>query len=114
MGLGRTILAALIGLSVAILPAAGVAAFKLKPQDATEISAAEPTHDCCPPAADPCEKAMDDCRSMAACALKCFSYSGGVSSPLIYPWSHASPMPLLRSGPSPAQLSSPPFRPPRI
>src|SRR5260221_14019775 len=77
----RTILAILIAASVAMLPMGGGFGFKLKSQDATEISAVEPTHECCPPAANPCDKTMDDCASMAACTTKCFGYSGGVSTP---------------------------------
>ena len=88
MGLVRTILAVLIALSVAMLPAAGVAAFKPKPattdMQAMDMSASEPMHECCPGMACPSDKAMDDCGSMAACALKCFSYAGSVSSPLGY------------------------------
>jgi hypothetical protein len=115
MAFARTIFALLIAASVAILPAAGAAAFKLKPQDAaTEMSADEPTHDCCPPSANPCDKAMDDCGTMASCALKCFSSSAGVSSPLSFPLTLGSVMPLFEGGDFHSKTSSPPFRPPRI
>jgi hypothetical protein len=114
MAFARTIFALLIAASVALLPAAGAGAFTLKSQDATEMSATEPTHDCCPPAANPCDKAMDDCGTMATCALKCFSCSTGVSSPLSFPLTLASVMPLFESGDFYSQTGSPPFRPPRI
>ena len=124
MTLVRTILALLIAMSVAILPAAGAAPFKLKSQDATEMSASEPMydepmhdepmHDCCPPAANPCDRAMDDCGTMATCALKCFSYSTGASSPLSFPLTLASVMPLFESSDFHSQTGSPPFRPPRV
>jgi hypothetical protein len=114
MALARTILAVLIAASVALLPAAGGAAFKLQPSDAAEMSAAEPMHDCCPPDANPCGKAMDNCGSMAACALKCFSFAGGTSSLLQYPLTPAGLMPLFESDGFRPQTGSPPFRPPRI
>ena len=124
MALARTILALLIAASVAVLPAAGAAAFKLKSQDATEMSASEPMHDmsmhdasmhdCCPPEANPCDKAMDTCASMATCALKCFSGVTFASSPLSFPLTLASVMPLFESGDFHSQTGSPPFRPPRI
>ena len=114
MALARTIFALLIAMSVAILPAAGSAAFKLKSQDATEMSAGESMHDCCPPAADPCDKAMDDCGTMATCAMKCFGYSAVASSPLSFPLAFAGVMPLFESGDFHSQTGSPPFRPPRV
>ena len=113
MGVGRTILALLIALSVASLPTASAAVFKLKPQAVTEMSASEPM-DCCPPAADPCDKAMTDCGSMAACMVNCLSYSGGMSSPLVYPVALAALMPLFESADLPSHTGSPPFRPPRV
>jgi hypothetical protein len=113
MAFARTILALLIALSVASLPVAGAAAFKLKSQEMTEMSAFEPMDDCCPPAADPC-KSMRGCGSMAACMVNCLSYSGGMSSPLVYPVTLAALMPLFESGILHSQTSCPPFRPPRV
>lgn len=110
MPLVRTIFALLIAVSVAMLPAAGAAAFKVTSQEPSEISASEPMHDCCPPAANPC---CDDCGSMAVCASTCFVYASGVASPLVYPTMLAGVMPLLSSGAWPSHLGSPPFRPPR-
>jgi hypothetical protein len=133
MGIGRTILAALISLSVTMLPAAGSVALKstsksmpvstsqsatsqdpMESQDAMDMSAAGPMDDCCPHPADPCDKAMGGCASMATCALKCFSFAGSASSPLIYPRALANVLPLFESGPFRSQTSVPPFRPPRI
>jgi hypothetical protein len=113
MAFVRTILAILMALSVAMLPAAGAAGFKLKSQDATEISASEPMHDCCPPRTNPCGKVMDDCGSMATCAVKCFNYSSDVSSLLVYPFTLADMTPLFESIGFHSQTGSPPFRPPR-
>jgi hypothetical protein len=123
MGIGRTILAVLISLSVTMLPAAAGVSFKSTPMstshdamasdDSMDMSAADPM-DCCPRATDPCDKAMGGCTSMAGCALKCFSFTGGVSSLLVYPQALASALPLLKTVGFRSQTSSPPFRPPRI
>jgi hypothetical protein len=128
MGIGRSILAALISLSVTLLPAAGSIALTPTPksppmstsqdpmgsQDAMDMSAAGPMDDCCPHPADPCDKAMGGCTSMATCALKCFSFAGSASSPLIYARMLANVLPLFESGMFRSQTSVPPFRPPRI
>jgi len=120
MGIGRTVLAALISLSVTLLPAAGGVALKSTSQDpmgsqgAMDMSASEPMDDCCPHPANPCDKAMGGCTSMATCALKCFSFAGSASSPLIYSRTLANVLPLFESGSFRSQTSSPPFRPPRI
>src|SRR5438128_44103 len=107
MAFARTILALLIALSVALLPTASAAAFKLKPQDMTEMSASGPMDDCCPPAADPC-KGMRDCASMATCMVNCLSYAGGMSSPLVYPVELTALMPPFESGDLHSHTSSPP------
>ena len=114
MGIARTIVAVLVAVAVAMLPVASGAAFKLKSADTTEMSASEPMHDCCPNAGSPCEKAMDDCGSMATCALTCCSYVGDFSSPLVYPLMLADVMPWLPSGALRSQIGNPPFRPPRV
>jgi hypothetical protein len=118
MRFARTILAILIALSVAVLPAAGVAAFKPKPpgmdMQGMEMSASQQMHDCCPGEASRSNKAMDDCSSMAACALKCFSYARGVWSPLGYSLKLAELVPPWQSDAVHSQIGSPPFRPPRV
>ena len=113
MAIVRTILAILIALSVAMLPTASGAAFTLKVQDDTEMLAAEPMHDCCPPEANPCDKTKADCGCMAACAMKCFGYSGS-ASPLMYLPTHADTMSLFENTDFQSQTASPPFRPPRL
>jgi hypothetical protein len=118
MRFARTILVMLITLSVAMLPAAGIAAFK--PQSPAmdmqgmEVSASGPMHHCCPGEASPSDKAMDDCGSMAACALKCFSYAGGVWFPLGYFVKLAELVPPWQSDAVHSQIGNPPFRPPRV
>lgn len=109
----RTIFALLIATSLAILPVAGAAAFKMQPQESSEISASEPAHDCCPPGANQCDRAAGD-GAMASCALPCCIYSNDVASPLIYPPMVAELTASLPSEALSSQLGSPPFRPPRV
>jgi hypothetical protein len=109
----RTILALLIALSVALLPAAGAGAFKFQPEDMTEMSVSEPM-DCCPHAAGLCDIARSDCTSMAACAVNCLNCASGTSSALVYPVMLAVLMPLFEGDFLHSQLGSPPFRPPRV
>jgi len=113
MAFVRTILAIFIALSVAALPATAGAAFTLRVQDATEMSAPEPMHDCCPPDANPCDKTKADCGSMATCAMKCFGYSGS-ASPLMYLPTYTDTVSLFESSDFHSQTGSPPFRPPRL
>jgi hypothetical protein len=110
VAIARTIFAVLIGVSVAMLPAATGAAFKLNPTDMTAISdmVSEPMGDCCP---HPCDKAVDDCLSMAACA--CFGFATTSFSQLVYPFVLASMMPAFAGGVFHSQTGHPPFRPPR-
>jgi hypothetical protein len=112
MRLGRTIVALLVALSVALLPVAGGAAFAAKSAD---ISASEPLHDGCDRGVpDDASKAVNDCASMAACAAKCFNYAGTVLSDgtilAIGPTLH----PVGDSGLVVSQIGNPPFRPPRV
>jgi hypothetical protein len=109
MRLGRTIVALLIAVSVAMLPIAGgaVAAF-----NAAQFSAPATAHHGSP--CDETSKAVDDCASIAVCAVKCFNYAGTVLpvvlvvpvGSLLYPVRDGR---LLLS-----QIGSPPFRPPRV
>ncbi len=120
MNVGRTILAFLIALSVALLPAAGGAGMNAKSSEPAGmsvilgISVMEDMPDCCPHKANPCEKAMDDCAAMATCALKCFSFAVASSSIIVFPSPFASMMIPLAANPFSSQTGSPPFRPPRI
>jgi hypothetical protein len=114
MCIGRTILALLIALSVAFLPAAGVAGGSVKSPESADMSAMEDMHDCCPPQANPCDKAMDCCGTMAGCALKCFSFAATASSIIVFPSISATMTASLVSHSFPSQMGSPPFRPPRV
>ena len=128
MRIGRTILALLIALSVAMLPAAAGAGFRSSaPTDmsandmsASDMSASDMSAmdmsamegDCCPHQANPCDKA-DDCRTMATCALKCFTFAGTAWSTITFPSSFAKLAVPIGGGPLSSQTGSPPFRPPR-
>jgi hypothetical protein len=111
MSNGRIILALLVALSVALLPAAGGAG--VKSSEPAGMSAMEDMPDCCPQKADPCEKAMDNCGTMATCALKCFSFAS-TSSIVVFPWTFATMTIPFAANPFASQTGSPPFRPPRI
>jgi hypothetical protein len=113
MGIGRTILAVLIALSVAILPAAGSAGMSAKSPEPADMSMMEDMTDCCPHKANPCEKAMD-CGAMATCVLKCFSFVGTLSSTIVFPSACATMATFFANNSFSSQTSSPPFRPPRV
>jgi hypothetical protein len=120
MSIGRTILALLVSLSVALLPAAAGAGARSKSPDRTDMSMtedmsmSEDMHDCCPPEANPCGPAMDHCGTMATCALKCFSFAGTSSSFITFPASFAKMIAPLEHNPFSSQRGAPPFRPPRV
>jgi hypothetical protein len=113
MRIGRTILALLIALSVAMLPAAGVAIVSSQ-SAAPEGMSMTDDMDCCPHKANPCEKAMEDCATMATCALKCFSFTGTSSSTIVFPSTSAKMTASFATNSFSSQTGSPPFRPPRI
>ena len=114
MSIGRTILALVVALSVALLPAAAGAGVSAKPPESADMSAMEDMHECCPPQANPCDKAMDDCGTMASCALKCFSFAATSSSIIVFPSISATMTASFVSHPFSSQMGSPPFRPPRV
>ena len=117
MKIGRIALALLIALSVAALPAAGGVVAVAKSVEMTSTAAAEMAAmddmDCCPHKANPCEKGMDGCSSMATCALKCFSFTG-IASPVVFPSYRAQLSAAFGANPFNSQTGSPPYRPPRV
>jgi hypothetical protein len=120
MSIGRTTLALLIALSVAMLPAAAGVRVSVTSADMTEMSAMADMPDCCPHMADLCDKAntcdkvMGDCASMTTCALKCFSFAGTSFSNIVFPSSSAKMPASIAGNPFSSQTGSPPFRPPRV
>jgi hypothetical protein len=109
----RPILALLIALSVAMLPAAGAAGVSSKSPEPSDMSTLEGMLDCCPHRADACDKAMDDCGAMATCALKCFSFAETSSSIIVFPFTFAKMTVSFAGNSFSSQIGSPPFRPPR-
>lgn len=108
MTLGRTFLALLIALSVALLPAAGgAAAIKPAASHATMVHGGDAAPSPCP------DDGADNCTSLAACAIKCFAYSPGMTIPAASPPPPALPQPLRAGERVREHLGSPPFRPPR-
>jgi hypothetical protein len=128
MNVARAILAFVITVSLAILPAAGHAGVAVQPVDvaatdqsvqhehsmaATHDAAAMDAMDCCPHKTDTSKKAIDDCAAMAGCVL-CTGFLGtaplGLNFVLLLSSRAFSPP----TDPLPSQAGSPPFRPPRI
>jgi hypothetical protein len=106
MTVGRLILAVVIALSVALLPAVGGAAAAKAVN-----SSAMAMHDGCDTPADPCTD-KGGCTAMAVCAAKCFGYTGGAIAVV-----DAMPF-VVTCRLEPAErvtphMGSPPFRPPR-
>src|SRR5262245_8903545 len=117
MAFARTIFAVLITVAVAILPAAGWAAFKLPGADSAEMSIGEPMAgepmDCFPHESNPCDKSMQDCPFMAACVLKCFNFWAPSFMHLAPPGTDLAAVSLPTTAELSARAVGPPFRPPR-
>ncbi len=122
MSIGRTILALVLALSVAVLPAGGAVGMSSESpaptdlsamEDMTGMSAMEDMQGCCPHKVDPCDKSAGDCCSMATCALKCFSFAGTGSATIVFPSTFAKMAAAVAANPFSSQTGSPPFRPPR-
>jgi hypothetical protein len=113
--IGQTIVAVLFALSVATLPA--TLGFAAVASTATEISASEAMPDCEHHHNAPggkTQKSMDDCASMAGCALKCFNFTGTILAGIAYSSSASAALkPVHASNIFASQMGSPPFRPPR-
>jgi hypothetical protein len=114
MSIGRTILALLISLSVAMLPAAAGVGVTSKSPDQADMSMTEDMHDCCPPMANPCDPAMDNCGTIGICVLKCFSFAGTSSSSIVFPATFVKMIAPCERNPFSSQTGAPPFRPPRV
>ena len=113
--IGRTILAFVVALSVAMLPAAAGFAAVSKTIDAS-VSEAMPDcehhHHKLP--SDQTQKTADDGACMAACALNCFSFTATTFSGIAFSSpASAALKPVYASSIFASQMGSPPFRPPR-
>jgi hypothetical protein len=120
MNMARAILAFLIAVSLAALPAAGHGRILVKPMDMSamdqmggqDVSAMDDM-DCCPHKTDTSKKAVDDCAAMAGCVL-CTGFLAAVVSNLNFPFLLSTRAFSSPTDPLPSQAGSPPFRPPRI
>jgi hypothetical protein len=116
MRISRTIVAVLVALAVATLPTA--TGFASGATTAMEISASPAMPDCdhhhhnAP--GGKTQKSMDDCASLAGCALKCFNFTGTILAGIAYSSSASAALkPVHASNIFASQMGSPPFRPPR-
>jgi hypothetical protein len=112
--LGRTILAIVLGLSVALLPAtAGFAASAATMDMSASAAMPDCDHDHGAPG-DKTQKPAHGCADMATCALNCFNFTATACSDIIF----ASPAcaalkPVRTADKLPARTVGAPFRPPR-
>ena len=129
MRIGRTILALLVSLSVAILPAAGgavpltasapdMAAPQPLHVDAAEatpdpMAMAEPTDDCCNHGTMPCDQGKN-CASALMCAMHCFNFTTVEESQIVFPLTLAAKVLPPADRAVPSATGAPPFRPPRV
>ena len=114
--IGRTIIATLVALSVATLPAA--TGFAAATKTATEVSASQAMTDCdhhqhkAP--GGQTQKTADDGACMASCALNCFNFTEAGFSGIVFSSSASAALkPVHASNIFASLLGSPPFRPPR-
>ena len=107
MRVNRAIIAIVVALSVALLPA--TAGFT-----AASPSAGAAMTDCCHNHGMPCNKAMDDGQATATCALHCFNYVGPNFSGFELVPAVAKTKPLFASRLSRSHTATPPFHPPRV
>jgi hypothetical protein len=117
--IGRTIIAVLIGLSVATLPATLGFAASVATTTAMEISATQAMPDCdhhhhAAPS-NQTKKTADDGACMAGCALTCFNFTAACFSAIVFSSpASAALKPVQASNIFASQMGSPPFRPPRV
>ena len=113
--IGRIIIAVVVGVAVATLPAA--IGFATNVPTATEMSASETMPDCdhhhnLP--SDKTQKTANDCACMAACALKCFNFTATVFSGIAFSSPASAALKPVRTRIHVAsQMGNLPFRPPR-
>src|SRR3974390_1593910 len=119
MRLIRTILIAVIAISVAAVPSTAGFVLAAKASEGaighTVGMSSMPTG--CEhhrPAAERGSRPSADCDSMAACAANCFNYAGTVV-PAVAPGPTAARLqPIAAAGLVASNIGHPPFRPPRI
>jgi hypothetical protein len=108
---GRIMLAIILGLSVALLPA--TAGFAASAATMEMSAAAMPDCDHGAPGG-PTQKTAHLCADMAACALSCFNFTAAACSDIIFVSSAGATLKPVRTADKlPARMVSAPFRPPR-
>ena len=115
----RTILAAVISVSVAVMPAAAgaVPVARSIQNGISEVAPSAAMPDDCdhhPAPGHRGSKAADDCASMAACAAKCFNYTGTVLPSIALAPTASRLQPVAAARFVVSKIDSPPFRPPRV
>jgi hypothetical protein len=116
MRYARLILACLIALSVAALPAGAVGAFAAVAKSA-DLAISSSMPDCCDHEMPPCDHPGGDtglCGAMAGCMAKCFSYVGTSSPGALLARVGAVIQPNWIADLVLLNIGSPPFRPPRL
>ena len=99
----RAVLAAIIALWIAILPAVGAVAFVSQSSDVAMSD----------DSGMPCNKPMDDGKAFTACALKCFQlFAENIASPLPLPARHTDTERVFVTEAFYSRPIIPPFRPP--
>jgi hypothetical protein len=119
MNIGRTTLAVLVAISVAILPVAGSSSMTAKSSEMHGIPAAQDMSSSdnmspCPHHAKDCDKSKCDTDCMATCALSFFGLAGMGSVAVAFPPLFTSMVPPLASDCHRSRPGNPPFRPPRV
>jgi hypothetical protein len=113
--IGRNIIAILISLSVATLPAAAGFVSNMPTASKMPVSVAMADcehHDKVP--SGQTQKTTDNCASMAACALTCFNFTGTPLSGFVcLSPSSTALKPVRMTAHVSSLMGSPPFRPPR-
>src|SRR5262245_42225065 len=114
MRYARFILACLITLSVAALPAAAAGAFTAEAKS-SDVAMSSSMPDCCDRESLPCDKPAGDLGPCAtfSCMAKCFSYVGAPSPGVLVPVKTAD-QPRRTIDLVLLKIGSPPFRPPRV
>lgn len=114
MSLVRTILTLAIALSVALAPAAaGAMQHDARPEAAVTQPAAAEMPDC-DHHGTPKGAAADDCASLAACAVKCFNYTGTILPNPAFPPRGPALRPIMVGTVLPLVPGDLLFRPPRV
>ena len=112
MRIGRTILAFLVALSLAMLPMAGAFAVPSDEPMVSDVVVAS-AHDCCDHESTPADHMMKECQASAGCTAKCFNFYAVVFSGVTIPSPIGGTESHFVCNPFHSQTASPPYRPPR-